>query len=207
MQRAFYAILSAAMLTCLPAGALNVADAFVKAPRSVIPLIEETTRLDMIDYFNAGSERASRNILYGKSRITSLTPDHMTVETTAASTLEIVALPAGSDTVLAVISTVATPVPDSKLTLYTSSWEPLDPKRFSPPGIEQWLAPGASRDEVEALLPFMLSSCSYDAASQAFVFTNRSAEFLSDEVYEPVKPLLRDTLTYEWDGKRLTPRK
>lgn len=53
----------------------------------------------------------------------------------------------------------------------------------------------------------MLVSCAYDPESKTFVFTNRSAEFLTEEVYEPIKPLLRDNLTYVWNGKRLAQRK
>ena len=175
--------------------AFTAADAFVKAPTGVMPLIEASTRLDMIDYFNAGSDRASRNALYGNSRITAMTPEHIVIEATAASTVEIVALPAAGDTILAMIHTVATPVPDSKVTLYTSDWKPLPANHFVAPDLEQWMAPDAGRsgrDEVEARLPFMLVSCAYDPESKTFVFTNRSAEFLTEEVYEPIKPLLRD---------------
>lgn len=204
-------ILSAlsAVAVALPLAGQNTtaADAFKSAPRSVVPLIEPSTRLDMIDYFNAGSEKASRNTLYGNSRIIELTPERIVVEATAATTIEMVALPAGNDTIIAVITTRATPVPDSKVTLWTSSWEDVTQKSFKAPGVADWLAPGASRDEVESALPFMLVSCSYDPATKSFTFTNRSVEFIGEEVYEPLKPLLRDTLAYGWDGRRLSLRK
>jgi len=204
-------ILSAlsAIAVVLPLAGQNTsdADAFKSAPRSVVPLIEPSTRLDMIDYFNAGSVKASRNTLYGNSRITELTPERIVVEATAATTIEMVALPAGNDTIIAVITTRATPVPDSKVTLWTSSWEDVTQKSFKAPDVAEWLAPGASRDEVESALPFLLVSCSYDPATKSFTFTNRSVEFIGEEVYEPLKPLLRDTLAYGWDGRRLSLRK
>lgn len=210
-QRFILSVITSALLASpLSLRAITAAEAFAGAPRSVMPLIEPTTRLDMIDYFNAGSDRASRNMLYGNSRITSLTPEHIVIEATAASTVEIVTLPAGNDTVIAVIHTVATPVPDSKVTLYNTGWEELSAKSFTAPGMDQWMAADAGRngrDEVEAMLPFMLVSCSYNPESREFVFTNRSAEFVSEEVYEPIKPLLRDNLTYIWDGRRLAQRK
>lgn len=200
--------IAAALLALpLPSYAITAAEAFADAPSRILPLIEPGTRLDMIDYFNAGSDRSSRNALYGNSRIISLTPAHITVKATAASTFEIVTLPAGKDTVLAVIHTVATPVPDSKVTLYTSGWDELGDKSFKSPDLEQWLAADAgkgARDEVEALLPFMLASCSYNEETGEFVFTNRTPEFLSEEVYEPIRPLLKSTLSYKWDGRRLT---
>ena len=213
-QRILFSIITAAAIAApLTGQAVTAADAFVKAPHSVLPLREESTRLDMIDYFNAGSERASRNTLYGNSRITSLTPEHIVLEVTAASTMEMVTLPltsSSADSVIVVIHTVATPVPDSKVTLYNKSWEPISGGVFTAPGIDQWLKPDSGRsgrDEVEALLPFMLTSCSYDAATKSFVFTNRSAEFLSEEVYEPIKMYLQNKLVYTWDGKRLALRK
>lgn len=212
MLKNFLLSLTVASSVALPfkGYAITAADAFVKAPASVMPLIEESTRLDMIDYFNAGSDRASRNALYGNSRITALTPEHLVVEATAASTFEIITLPGANDTILAVIHTVATPMPDSKITLYSSSWEALPANHYAAPDIDEWLSAQAGksgRDEVEAMLPFMLSSCVYNPESKEFVFTNRAAEFLSEEVYEPLKPLLRSNLTYAWDGKRLALRK
>lgn len=197
----------AAMALPLNVRAITPEDAFVNAPSSVIPLIEKSTRLDMIDYFNAGSDRPSRNVLYGNSRITALSPEHIVIEATAASTLEIIALPSGNDTILAVIHTLATPVPDSRLALYTSEWEELPSRSYTAPDLVQWIAPGASRDEVESLLPFMLASCAYSPETGEFIFTNRLSEFLSEEVYEPLKPLVRPTLTYVWDGKRMNLRK
>lgn len=199
----------AAIAVALPAAAQNTtaADAFKSAPRNVVPLIEPSTRLDMIDYFNAGSDKASRNTLYGNSRITELTPERIVIEATAATTIEMVALPAGSDTIIAVITTRATPVPDSKVTLWTSAWENVTSRSFKEPDIADWLTPGAGRDAVESALPFMLVSCSYDPATKTFTFTNRSMEFIGEEVYEPLKPLLRETLAYGWDGRRLALRK
>ena len=49
--------------------ASTAADFFVSAPLSVFPTIDPMTRMDMIDYFKAGSDKASKNLIGGECRI------------------------------------------------------------------------------------------------------------------------------------------
>ena len=72
-------------LTAAAQGGLTASEAFSKAPRKVIPLLDENARLDMIDYFNSNMNNPTDNSYGGKSRILSMTPQDLTAQLTDAS--------------------------------------------------------------------------------------------------------------------------
>lgn len=185
---------------------ITASSAFADAPQSVFPLLDRNTRLDMIDYFNNGMSTPSANLLNGKSRVTSITPMKLGVEMTDASTYEIAVLPAKSDTLVAVISTVATPTPDSRMTIYSRDFNEVPGSAFVRPEVKDWLTPEGKKNsaEVDILVPFMLVSYSYDPDSRTLTLTNNTGKFLSADVYEIVKPYLMETLTYQWDGSKFS---
>lgn len=195
------------VLSPLSGLAITPVEAFTRAPDHILPLLDKNTRLDMVDYFKAGSSHPSRNILLGDSRLVEITDRSIKAQVTESQTIQMVILPAGSDTLVAVINTVMTPVPDSTVDLFSSSWQRQGKKVFRMPDIDQWIRKGADRKSVDRLLPLMLVTCEYDPASLEFVFTNVTADYLGKEEYAPLKPLLRDYIVYGFEpGKRrLTP--
>lgn len=193
----------------LPANAqLTAADAFVNAPRNVFPLLDKTTRLDMIDYYNSGSATPSTNQMQGKSRITEMTPGSIKISMTDASSYQLALLPAGNDTVIALISTVATPAPDSNLAFYTSDWTAMTAADiFSKPTLKEWLTNGGKPDDVEGLVPFLLVSYDYNPQTTILTLTNNTKQFLSDDVYDIVGSYLLPQINYKWDGKKMILKK
>lgn len=184
----------------------TVAELFASAPDAVFPLLNRNTRLDMIDYFNSGSATSSRNSLDGQSRVTGIEPDRMTFLLSEATECELALLPAANDTVLLMITTVRTPVADSKVTFYNLDWKDMaTDKFFTPPLLADWLTADGSRDRdmVEGLVPFMLVSYGFDPKSSTLTLTNNMRDFLSEDVYSIVSESLKPTLKYIWDGKKL----
>ena len=51
-------------------------------------------------------------------------------------------------------------------------------------------------------MPFLLISYDYDPATRTLTMTNNTGTFLSEEVYEIVKPYLLENLRYRWNGKK-----
>lgn len=189
------------------AGQLTASTAFTSAPHSVLPMLDNNTRLDMLDYFNNGLSTSSVNSMNGHSRITALTDQAMTIAMTEATTYQIAVLPSGNTSLIALITTVATPAPDSKMTIYSSDWATnITTKVFSKPTLNDWLTTEGRKnaDEVEMMVPFLLISYNYDPNTQTLQMTNNSKEFLSQEVYELVEPYLQTSLTYRFDGKKFT---
>ncbi len=188
---------------------LNATQAFTDAPDRIIPLLNRSTRLDMLDYFNSGSQHASKNAMNGQSKITELTPGHLVVSLTPASSCEIAVIPAGNDTLIAMVNTVDTPAPDSKLKIYTSDWsQDITDKVFTAPELTDWLTDEGRKNigEIETMIPFMLSSGSFSEDGLTYRLTNNISQFLTPEVYNPISSYFKPALTYKWNGKRLTPQ-
>lgn len=199
--------ISAATLLPTDASAADpaVVEAFKSAPKTVIPLLPQSKRLDMLDYYNSGLETPSVNLINGNSRITDMTERTISIDLTPASTLQIIALPAANKEYVALISTLATPAPDSKLTIYTDDWKQnVTDRLFRSPEISDWLTAEGRKnaDRVEMSLPFMLVSYGFDPATQTLTLTNNSASFLASEVYEEIEPLMLKELVYRWNGKK-----
>ncbi len=200
-----------ALLLMSQAMAFDASEAFISAPANVFPLLDHNTRLDMVDYFNSGSTTASTNSLSGKSRITALSPEKVDIDMSDASDYSVFTLPDGKgSSSIGLISTVATPVADSNLKVFTSDWSSdVTSKSFTPPVLSDWLTPEGKKniDEVESIVPFMATSYSFDPASGTLTVTNNTESFLTSDVYDTVRDYLLNTLTYKWDGKRFTLRK
>ena len=182
---------------------LTAPGAFTTAPAEVFPLLDTNTRLDMVDYYNSGLKTASNNRLNGQSVITELTPSSLTVKISDSSSAQVTILPAGNDTVIAVVSTVATPGLDSTLKFYDSTWKPLAAdKYFTAPTWNDWITQGHDSSEVMAYTPFMLASIYINPAEGVMTVSNNLASFLDEDVYADIAEAIHPTLTYRWNGKK-----
>lgn len=201
----------AMLVACVPAmlAQLTAEQAFADAPGSIFPLLDKNARLDMIDYFKSGSSTPSQNAFNGTSRITQLTPAQLSVSMTDATKYDIIVLNQGASQIIALIQTVATPAPDSHITFYNAAWAPLKETLFTPPTLQDWLTTKGSDNssQVSNLVPFMLASYSYDAATSVLTLTNNLKEFLSADIYSMIASDLRPSLTYKWNGKAMQPVK
>lgn len=186
---------------------LTAAKAFVNAPQSVFPLVDTNTRMDMVDYINAGMSTQSNNKLGGGSAIIDLSPMRMKVKMTDSSTDELFLLPtAASDTIIGVIRTVATPGHDSSIAFYDSKWQPVKGGSvLTVPVLADWITDKAHTADVETVVPFMLVGYTFDPATQRLTATNHLEGFLSEDIYSMVAPYISKTLVYAWNGKRFVP--
>lgn len=182
---------------------LTASKAFVEAPRNVLPLLDRNARLDMLDYFNSGLTTKTSNKLNGSSAVTAVSHEQVAVQMTDASTCHIAVIPASKDSLIAVITTVSTPAPDSKMTVYSSDFKhELTTSVFSKPTLKEWLTDGGSLGTVEAMVPFLLISYSYDPSTGILTLTNNTKTFLSEDVYTIVEPYLKKEIRYKWTGKK-----
>lgn len=183
----------------------TAAGAFQNAPATVFPMLDRNARLDMIDYFNSGSSTPTHNQLNGRSRITAMDSDAVTIEMTDASVYRIVLLPRKqqTDTLFALIRTVVLPAHDSDMMFYDSQWRPLsNNKTFVAPVMADWLLPEADKELVAGTVPFMLAEYSYDVASSTLTVDNRLADFLSADDWKKVGPMLRQRIEYVWNPSK-----
>ena len=132
-------VLSMALLP-LTGLARTVADLFATEPGNIFPLLTRTNRLDMVDYYNSGQMVAVPNNLAGETRLLELDSAYLKVQTSNSRVVEMCMRKVGKDTVITVIETVMTPVPDSRLTQWNSHWQRFTSDRlFSMPGIDAFI--------------------------------------------------------------------
>lgn len=205
-MRRLILLLMAVATTAVAYSQITASAAFRDAPSSVLPLLDRNTRLDMIDYFNSGSAKASKNSMQGQSRITDLSPMSLSASLTGSSDCQLALLPMRGDTAIVYIETVRLPASDSRVKVYDRNWKPMASKSFVQPTVADWLTKDGEKNSatVNALVPFMLASAKYAPETQTLTLSNRLADFLSPDIYEQVSPYLLPELTYRWDSSRFT---
>lgn len=192
-------LLSAA--TAVPAVARTAADFFVDAPVAVIDIFDRSTRMDMLDYFRNGLTTSSPNVFGGRSRITALSDSSLTVGISSRSRLQLAPLALGTDTVVAVIETVDTPVPDSSVSFYRAAdWSRVE---VAAPDISDFLpAMNKKKRRMPEGVPYIFTTAEYVPATGLFVFTNTTAgNYSADDMPASVAdmPAIR---SYTFDGRR-----
>jgi len=207
---ALFAMAVMAAIAAFAQDKTDVGTVFASAPRTVFPLLDTNTRLDMIDYFRNGMSTPSQNALEGKSQITELTSDYMNVKMTDSSSSQLVLLKDGKRMLVVLINTVATPGLDSTMKFYM--YDPDDGQwgaqvvkgYFNKPGWKEWLtSEGRShQDEVEMQVPFMLVSYKYEPATGELVLSNNLSKFLDKDVYDSISSYLHPRLVYVWTGSK-----
>lgn len=184
---------------------------FVSAPISIFPTIDPLTRMDMIDYFQAGSDKPSKNLIGGECRITEDTPDKLVFSTSEVSEYTIVLLPAPSaklGKIILLSRTLKTPAEDSTVSFYDTGWNKIEGVSAAPT-FGQWLLPEAkkNRKDVENAVPFILARFEYSVENRSATFTNTLQDYLPEESLGIAKSSIRGSLTYKWDGKRFVMEK
>lgn len=205
LMRHITLLLALIAATLTAAAQLTPSSVFTSAPADIFPLLDKNTRLDMVDYFTGGLDTPSANRLNGRSAITELTPSTLTVRISDSATSQIALLPAGADTIVALVTTVATPGLDSSVRFFTRDWAPLAGGDYLPAASwNDWITKGHKADEVTQFAPFMLASYVIDPSTLSLTANNNLSTFLDSEIYAMIAEALRQSITYSWNGKRYT---
>lgn len=187
----------------------TVTDLFARAPRSVFPLLDRNTRLDMIDYHNSGLDTPSRNIVGGRSRITAVTNRSLDLSMSAASSYHMALLDARGDTVIALVRTVLLPTPDSDLSLYTTGWQTLEATGLIMPDIDQWLIKGVKGNDPDLinLVPFVTTTITVEGDTVT-LRPSLERRYMPDDSAR-IAAAMRPAISYKWDGgsRRFKPLK
>ena len=174
---------------------------FASAPSTVFPSMSETNRLDMIDYYEAGYNRATIGELGDSCRVTNI--DSLSISVDVSPVLKYqLALPAKN--VIMVITTHAIPQPDSEVAFYDSEWNQLPSSKFLiTPSLSDWLTEQGrkNREEVENTVPFLIVSYYYDANRGILTLTNNLKDYFVDREWKVLSPNLHEKLQYRWNGK------
>lgn len=202
-------IVAAMAFAAVSATARTASELFASAPDNVIRLLPQSTRLDMLDYFNYGSTRASANSFQGEARMTAVSDAAVSFELDKGVEMQIAVLPAAKDTVVALVTTLRMPVPDSYIEFYNTDWKPLAKAPMTMPAYDAWLTPAGreARTDVELELPFMPVSATFDREARVLKLTNEAPMYLEDKKADEMADKLVGTMVYDVVGGKFTLRR
>lgn len=103
--------------------AQSIDSLFARAPRAVLPLLDRTARLDLLDLYNHNLTSRAENTLGGQSVMLKKTADYLYVQTTDAGSWQMKLLPTGRDTLLCVVRSVKAGGTSSQVEMFNASWQ------------------------------------------------------------------------------------
>ena len=192
--------------------ARTIADVFASEPGTIFPLLTRTNRLDLVDYYNSGQLVPVPNNLGGESRLIEMDSSYLKVQASAGKVVEMRMRTVGKDTVITVIETVMTPVPDSRLTQWNVHWQRYTSDRlFSMPGIDDFIVGKMSRDlraDLQAVMIFPLIQLTFKGDGHDVIEASHGLEqFLAPSEYKRFAHCLKPSLRYRFDGLKIKPVK
>lgn len=192
--------------------ARTIADFFASEPGNIFTLLTRTHRLDMVDYYNSGQVVAVPNNLAGETRLIELDSTYLKVQTSGSRVVEMLMRKAGKDTVITVIETVMTPVPDSRLTQWNVHWQQYISERlFQKPDIDDFIVgkmPHDLRLDLQDAMIFPLIQLTFTGANHDTIEASQGLEqFLAPVEYKRFATYLKPTLQYRFNGLKIKPVK
>ena len=193
------AIVSLAACT-IASGAREAYSFFVDAPPKVINIFDRNSRHDMLDYFRSGLSTPTGNAIGGKSRVTALSPNLVSTNVSDNTRLDMALIPVKGDTIIAIIETVATPIPDSSIKLYAKDWTPLPSPKF-PTSID-FVNKKERKKVADTVPPFDFISAEYLPEKTLFRFTNHTADYYVKPEVPRSLEAADSVITMRYDGKK-----
>ena len=192
--------------------ARTISDFFASEPGNIFPLLTRTGRLDMVDYYNSGKTVAIANNLEGESSLLQLDSAYLKVQTSKNRIVEMRMRTAGKDTVITVIETVMTPVPDSRLTQWNVHWQRFtSDKLFAMPGIDDFIIkkmPHDLRADLQDAMIFPLIQLTFKGEGHDIIEAAHGLEqFLAKEEYQRYSSYLKPSISYRFNGLKIKPVK
>ena len=192
--------------------ARTIADFFASEPGNIFTLLTQTHRLDMVDYYNSGQVVAVPNNLAGEARLIELDSTYLKVQASGSRVVEMLMRKAGKDTVITVIETVMTPVPDSRLTQWNVHWQRyISDRLFPAPAIDDFIVgkmPQDLRQDLQDAMIFPLIQLTFKGENRDIIEATHGLEqFLAPSEYKRFAPYLKPSFSYRFDGLKIKPVK
>lgn len=168
----------------------------------------------MVDYYNSGQSVSIQNNLAGDSKLLELDSAYLKLQASAGRVVEMRMMTAGrKDTVIAVIETVMTPVPDSHISFWNPQWQLfLRPSTFfKMPGIDNFIKgkmPRELRADLQDAMVFPLIQLTFTGERHDVLEATHGLErFLSREDFKRFAAYLKPSIRYRINGDKIKPVK
>jgi hypothetical protein len=196
------------LLVCLvtPAVAQRMEEIFIKMPTDMIIQLGEAWRKDLVELYKSGKTATLENTMQGRSALLKLTDDYLLLQSTERSTVEMKLLPLVNNTyIICMITTVSAPVADSRISFFTTDWNPLSADGLYTPVTADWFRKenvdnfSVEYLEANARLDMSLIKYSLNAESTALTAEYTTPLYLDGDVRDKVVSLLKEEpKKYEW---------
>lgn len=184
-------------------------EVFSKLQTQALDILPVSTRLDMLDYWDADSTYKASNVMEGLSWIENLNPGYMKIRLTGVSTLEIKVLPAKKgELIMTVYSVGASPqATDSQVDFYDASLNKLETGKYLEiPSLDDFFEiPKGSltkMKEIKELIPFPTVAYSVAADADVLYATLTVEDYLSQDDLNVIKLFLKRQITSEWKKEK-----
>lgn len=200
-------ILLVAICTMMGAEARTVRDFFVDEPGQLLMVLPKTTRLDLLDYYDADQKVFAKNNLGEGTQLLNVTDNFLHIQMSKTKDVQMLLTVNNKDTVIAVIETFALPVKDSHISFYDNKWNRLDEgKYFKMPGMESFMRKEVGKAERAELLQdiaFQLIEMTFEGDNHTtLVARHRLKEFLVAQEYKKYDKALMPSLSYTLNGTK-----
>lgn len=166
------------------------------------------TRLDMIDYFDARSEKFTPDDLYSsKIRIDALEDRHVRFASDTPITVDMYLLTPGTDSLIVSVTDIPIGNGDATIDIFDiKTGEKIDSPTLK---YSDWLKKDAFKEvghaELSAAIPFITASVTVDTASDKIILKNTAIDVpgLEKRLVNAFKP----SVTLGWTGKKFVMNK
>lgn len=190
--------------------------AFVEMPDAMLDILDRSTRLDMLDYYDADSLWKAPNALDGHSVLKMVTQDFIEVQVTDVTTLQIRVFPrAGKGScIVATCYTIASDgvSNDSELRFFDACMKELPAKDFFKPlKLQDFfdIPKGSltSMNEIREMVPFSTVEYNLEADKPEITAHLTVKEYINQDDIKILELFQKPLLRFEWNGKKFVPLK
>ncbi len=187
---------------------LTASSVFLKLPIEILDILPETTRFEMLVYFESDSIYNAPNAMEGTSHLKAVTTDFLEVQISEVSTLQIKLLPLKKgETIVMTIYSVGGGLQavDSDVRFFNSTFAELPRKKILPDAkLKNFFAiPKGSlttMKEIEQTIPF--PTVEYTASPSSTTLTARLTvkKYMNEDDYNVIRLFEKPEIKYTWDG-------
>lgn len=183
---------------------------FERLQAPALDILGKSTRLDMLDYWDADSVYRAKNAMSGLSWLIDVAPDYLKVQLTPVSVFEIKILKDKDKLLAMTVYTVGgnAQAADSQVDFYADdlTLSPLDTKKyFKAPELKAFFdipkGSATTMKEIREMIPFPTVEYSANAKNNDISARLTVGEFMDVDDYNIVKLFLKPEVTLRWNGK------
>ena len=185
-----------------PDAGITAAELFIEAPQSVV-LIDSFPKMEMVEYFRAGSDHPTTTRIGSQARILSLEDAFLEYRIGETADFQLATLPLRKGgKCVALVETLSGGITDSSISFFTTEWQPMETRKmFTEPVLSDWLTSEGrkQRSALEQDIPFIATKYMIDPAAGTLTARLTLADYFVKDEWEKIAPLLKSELIYVWN--------